>query len=481
MPPVPTSDSRGRTHGPADSVLLGALAALGLLAATLLLAFIPAAARAAIVERPDAAIAAGPVSPTFWYGRATDAGPTVRLYFFWTPTCPHCRAAKPFVEALPARLPWLEIVSLPVKDEPANARLYYQTAKSLGADALSVPGFLFCRQASVGYDTAETTGEHLVRQLEQCHARIVADPSSMAAAAPAAGAHAAGATTSAAIDGPEVLVPLLGKVGADTWSLPVLTLVLAGVDAFNPCAFFILLFLLSLLVHARSRARMLAVGGTFVLISGLAYFAFMAAWLNVFLIAGEMRVVTLGAGLLALTIGAINVKDYFWFKQGVSLSIPESAKPSLYRRMREVATAGAMGPMLASTVLLAVVANSYELLCTAGFPMVYTRALTLANLEPWQRYAWLAAYNVIYVVPLLAIVLVFVKSMGTRKLSEAEGRALKLVSGYMMGAFGLVLLFAPTWLTSAFSSLLVLGAALVAAVITVLATPGARPGKPATT
>jgi uncharacterized membrane protein HdeD (DUF308 family) len=148
--------------------------------------------------------------------------------------------------------------------------------------------------------------------------------------------------------------------------------------------------------------------------------------------------------------------------------------------MREIATAGSFGPMLASTVLLAVVANSYELLCTAGFPMVYTRALTLADLEPWQRYAWLAAYNVIYVIPLLAIVLVFVKSMGSRKLSEAEGRALKLVSGYMMGAFGLVLLFAPAWLTSAYTSLLVLGAALAAAVITVLLLPGrGGPGKPA--
>jgi thiol-disulfide isomerase/thioredoxin len=480
MSAVSPSDRRGRSYGLADMLLLGSLAALGLLAATLLLAFTPASARAGILDAPDAAVAAGPDSPQFWHGRAADGGPTVRLYFFWTPTCPHCRAAKPFVEALPSRFPWLEIVSLPVKENPANARLYYETAKHLGADALSVPGFLFCRQASVGYDAAETTGAFLVRELEQCHAKIVADPSSMSSPL-STGARTADSATHVAAAGPEVVVPLLGKVGAETWSLPVLTLVLAGVDAFNPCAFFVLLFLLSLLVHARSRARMLAVGGTFVLISGLAYFAFMAAWLNVFLIAGEMRVVTLGAGLLALTIGAINVKDYFWFKQGVSLSIPESAKPSLYRRMREVATAGSMGPMLASTVLLAIVANSYELLCTAGFPMVYTRALTLANLETWQRYAWLAAYNVIYVVPLLAIVLVFVKSMGTRKLSEAEGRALKLVSGYMMAAFGLVLLFVPTWLTSAFSSLLVLGAALAAAVITVLVMPGARPGKPATT
>ena len=204
-------------------------------------------------------------------------------------------------------------------------------------------------------------------------------------------------------------------------SLPVLTLVLAGMDAFNPCAFFVLLFLLSLLVHAKSRTRMAIVGGTFVLFSGLVYFVFMAAWLNVFLIAGELRVITIIAGLLALTVAALNIKDFFWFKEGPSLSIPESAKPGLFKRMRGIVATGSLGPMLASTVLLAIVANSYELLCTAGFPMVYTRVLTLSQLDTWQYYAWLAVYNVIYVIPLLAIVFVFVKTMGARKLERERG------------------------------------------------------------
>jgi hypothetical protein len=245
----------------------------------------------------------------------------------------------------------------------------------------------------------------------------------------------------------------------------VLTLVLAGMDAFNPCAFFVLLFLLSLLVHARSRTRMAIIGGTFVLFSGLVYFVFMAAWLNVFLIAGELRVITAIAGLVALTVAALNIKDYFWFKTGPSLSIPDAAKPGLFKRMREVVASGSMGPMLVSTVLLAIVANSYELLCTAGFPMVYTRALTLAELESWQYYAWLAAYNVIYVLPLLAIVTVFVKTMGARKLTEAEGRLLKLISGFMMLGFGLLLLIAPNMLTNAFASILVLAVAVGASLV----------------
>jgi hypothetical protein len=207
------------------------------------------------------------------------------------------------------------------------------------------------------------------------------------------------------------------------------------------------------------------VGGTFVLFSGLVYFVSMAAWLNVFLLAGELRFITVIAGLVALTVAALDIKDFFRFKAGLSLSIPESAKPGLFKRMRGIVATGSLGPVLTNTVLLAIVANSYELLCTAGLPMVYTRVLTLAQLETWQYYAWLAAYNVIYVIPLLAIVIVFVKTMGARKLSEDEGRVLKLVSGCMMLGFGLLLLLAPQLLTNPLAAIMVLLVAVAAALV----------------
>jgi thiol-disulfide isomerase/thioredoxin len=408
-----------------------------------------------------------PASDGFWFGTAADGSPTVRLYYFYSPTCPHCQAAKPYIAEMQGRLPWLEVRRYAVKDNRDNARFYFNTAKALGVEALSVPGFVFCSQVMIGYESGPTTGLQLEKALSACHAERVAHP--QAASGPAETAYSASRGETTVTTGPAsttVHLPFIGAVDARAFSLPALTLVLAGMDAFNPCAFFVLLFLLSLLVHAKSRARMAIVGGTFVLFSGIVYFVFMAAWLNVFLVAGELRVITIAAGLLALTVAALNVKDYFWFKEGPSLSIPEAAKPGLFKRMREVVASGNMGPMLLSTVLLAIVANSYELLCTAGFPMVYTRALTLAKLESWQYYAWLAAYNVIYVVPLLAIVVVFTKTMGARKLTESEGRILKLVSGLMMLGFGLVLLFAPNLLTNALASILVLLLAVAVALVT---------------
>lgn len=409
-----------------------------------------------------------PKSDEFWYGAAADGTPTVRLYYFFSPSCPHCQAAAPFIDELQARWPWLEVQKYSVKDDRANARFYYETALSLGTKALSVPGFVYCRQVLIGYDTAETTGAEIATALAACRQKRADEGVLAMSAAPAPGAPAARGPRTPVLEEPagtRVHLPFVGSLDAKALSLPVLTLVLAGMDAFNPCAFFVLLFLLSLLVHAKSRTRMAIVGGTFVLFSGLVYFVFMAAWLNVFLIAGELRLITVIAGLLALTVAALNIKDYFWFKAGPTLSIPESAKPGLFRRMRGIVATGSLGPMLASTVLLAIVANSYELLCTAGFPMVYTRVLTLASLETWQYYGWLAAYNVIYVIPLLAIVIVFVRTMGARKLSEREGRVLKLVSGFMMLGFGLLLLVAPQLLTNPLASILVLLVAVVAALV----------------
>jgi hypothetical protein len=169
----------------------------------------------------------------------------------------------------------------------------------------------------------------------------------------------------------------------------------------------------------------------------------MAAWLNVFQLFGHLAWVTLAAGALAVFVGAVNVKDFFRFEQGLTLSIPESKKPDIFRRTRAILAADNLPAMLAATIVLAIAANFYELLCTAGFPMVYTRLLTLAELSPAARYGYLAAYNLIYVVPLAAIVAVFAGTLGARKLTEREGRLLKLMSGVMMLGLGALLLLAP--------------------------------------
>lgn len=268
----------------------------------------------------------------------------------------------------------------------------------------------------------------------------------------------------------DITLPLFGAVDPSRLSLPVLTLVIAGLDSLNPCAFFVLFSLLSLLVHAHSRQRMCIIGGIFVLFSGLLYFLFMAAWLNFFLLFGRLKAITAAAGVVALVIATLNIKDFFLFKRGVSLVIPEQAKTGLFGRMRGIVHAGSLPAMLAATVVLAFAANSYELICTAGFPMVYTRALTLERLPTHVYYLYLALYNVVYVIPLAGIVTLFAVTLGSRKLTEWQGRVLKLLSGTMMLTLAIVLLARPTLLANAVvSAALLLLAAAVTGVIVIVA------------
>jgi hypothetical protein len=362
-----------------------------------------------------------------WLRRGADDRPEVQLYFFWSLTCPHCTVAHPHIEAIAQARSWVRLQALELSRHPENVRQYEAMARALGEEAASVPALLFCGEMHVGWDGDETTGAAIRRRLDDCRARAGSGLPT-----------AAGATAAATIN-----LPLVGALDPASLSLPVLTLVLAGLDAFNPCAFFVLLFLLSMMAHQKSRARMLAIGGVFVAISGLMYFAFMAAWLNVFQLFGHLAWVTLAAGALAVFVGTVSVKDFFWFEQGLTLSIPESKKPDIFRRTRAILAADNLPAMLAATIVLAIAANFYELLCTAGFPMVYTRLLTLAELSPAGRYGYLAAYNLIYVVPLAAIVAVFAGTLGARKLTEREGRLLKLMSGVMMLGLGALLLLAP--------------------------------------
>ena len=251
-----------------------------------------------------------------------------------------------------------------------------------------------------------------------------------------------------------------GDINTADLSLPLLTIILGGLDSINPCSFFILLFLLNLLLYAKSRKRMLLIGGIFIFFSGFIYFLFMTALLSIFLLTAQIALITIIAGIIALFLGGLNIKDFFFFKKGPSLSIPEDKKPKLFQRMRDVVKISYLPAMIIGTIALAIFANTYELFCTLGFPLLYTKILTMNNLPFLQYLIYIFFYNVVYVIPLIIIVAIFVITLGRRKLSEWQGRLLKLISGLMMFSLGLVLVFIPEFMSNVFSAALLLFIAL---------------------
>ena len=144
---------------------------------------------------------------------------------------------------------------------------------------------------------------------------------------------------------------------------------------------------------------------------------------------------------LGLYAGCADPSDH-----GISLSIPESAKPGLYARIRRILQADNLAGALAGIVILAGLVNLVELLCTAGFPALYTQILTLQQMPTWEYYGYLGLYNLAYIFDDSLMVAIAVVTLSRKKLQERAGRWLKLTSGLVMVGLAAVLLLRPNWL-----------------------------------
>ncbi|MCC6201453.1 MAG: NrdH-redoxin [Gammaproteobacteria bacterium] len=340
--------------------------------------------------------------------------------------CPHCADAKAYLPQFGAERPWLTIVYRPVDTDRAARDDLERHSRAAGIWPPGVPTFVIDGRVLVGFGTAADTGPAL--------AALVAHSVSGAAVGDGAPQQSKSIETR-----------WFGTLSAERFGLPLFTLALGLLDGFNPCAMWVLLFLLSLLIHLRDRRRMAWIAGTFVVASGAVYYAFMAAWLNVFLLVGFSAAVRWTLALAAIAIGAVNVKDYFAFGRGVSLSIPAAAKPGLYQRMRDILQARSLLPALAGVAVLAVVVNFIEILCTAGLPAIYTAVLAQHELSVAARHGYLLLYIAGYITDDTLMVATAVIALGSNKLTERTGRQLKLVSGLVMLALGLVLALRPEW------------------------------------
>lgn len=360
--------------------------------------------------RPAGADGSGVAKAT---GSARDPSSRPRLLFFWGVGCPHCEEAKPFVRALAGERSDVDIEWIEVRQDPAGRERFRSEAARLRIEPAGVPTFVVGDRYVVGFWAGASERE--IRALLDV------------ATAPR-----------------PITLPLVGTVDPARVPFPIFTLLIGLVDGINPCAMWVLLVMLGVLVRARSRARIALFGGTFVVMSGVVYFLFMTAWVGLFtLTAGLSRGVTIALGVVLVAMGLINLKEIVWFRRGPSLMVPDRAKPGLFRRMRAVAGAASLPAAMIGIAGLAFVVNLIELGCTLGLPAVYTRLLTLRQTGAGARIGWLALYNAAYVVPLALIVVIYAATLHRLTIGERGAKVLKGVSGALLVVFGLVFLLAP--------------------------------------
>jgi hypothetical protein len=349
----------------------------------------------------------------------SSTGEGYQVYFFFLPSCAHCESQEPFNEKLESEYPSINITREDAGTPEGNA-LLSQMLEERGIE--EEPGFpitIFGNQV-FAWESEETTGKAIEEALQQCLAGNCPPPTGQEPR-------------------DTIVLPLIGEIDPSAYSLPALAVILGVVDGFNPCAMWVLVYLISIVATLRDRKRIWLIVGSFVLSSGVLYFLFMTAWLNAFLFIGYVKPVTVVIGLVALGGGILQIRGVIKTKGAIVCEVTdeESRKKTMTKVQRIVSSPITLGTIV-GIIALAFAVNSVEFVCSAAVPAVFTRVLSLASLTTLQHYAYILLYVFFFMLDDLVIfgtaALAATSSLGDRyaKYSRPVGATVLIILGLLL-------------------------------------------------
>jgi len=382
---------------------------------------------------------------------AKAADKQVNIYFFWANGCPHCKEEKKFLEKIKDKYDDLNILSFEVTANRDNVKLLKEAGKELDADVSSIPFTVIGEKYIVGWrgvDTGSFLESAIKNVLENdCHDIVgnLMDVKEFTKSDNAACADSSADDEQKKLP-EEISLPLFGDVDVKNFSLPFLTVVVGALDGFNPCAMWVLLFLITLLLGMKNKKRMWILGTVFIFVSALVYFLFMSAWLNLFLFLGFIFWVRIIIAIVALVSGGYYLKDYFTNKAGVCKVAGNEKRKKIFNRLKDITHKQQFLLALAGIIVLAFAVNLVELICSAGLPAVYTQILTLNDLARWQYYLYLLLYITVFMLDDLVVFFMAMITLRTIGVSGKYSRISRLIGGIIMVIIGILMLFKPGWL-----------------------------------
>jgi thiol-disulfide isomerase/thioredoxin len=403
----------------------------------------------------------------------------VTLYLFWGQGCPHCAAAKPYLEALPGQYPGLSLEAYEVFYDPHNNLVFNQVLDMLGLEQPAVPTIVIGPYYLQGY--SEESQAAIEKVIQQCLvdgcSDVVSGPlasgeatASSVIASTITGQFADGESSETGQTSSEcseiggsdsnfIEIPILGYVDLSSLSLGVSTALIALVDGVNPCSIWALSMLLVITIHTGSRKKVFIIGMVFITVTALVYALFIAGLFSVLKLAGLITWMRVVVFIVAAILGLINIKDYFWFKQGVSLTIDDGKRTGILARMRKLLdTSQSTGSLIGATILLAAGVSLVEFSCTAGLPILWTNLLNAQGVTTATFILLLLLYLLIYQADELVLFFAAVTSLKASRVEEKHGRILKLGGGILMLTLAVVMLVNPALMNDLTSSLLVFAA-----------------------
>lgn len=370
----------------------------------------------------------------------------VNLYFFWSNTCPHCSKEKLFLVDLQEKYENLEIQSYEVSSDQKSLDFFIKIGEELDLDTSAIPFTIVCDKTFVGFLDDETTGKQIEDAVKDGLVSCNDTVSSIEKEQKNNDSNTEKVENLVDTEGiiPEnIKLPIFGTVETKNLSLPALTIAIAFLDGFNPCAMWVLLFLISLLLGMKQGFKRWVLGGVFILASGFVYFMFLTAWLNLFLFLGFVFWVRIIIGIFALGAGIYYLKEYVKNRDGACKTVGGSTREKIFNIAKKVTKEKTFLVSILGIILLAFLVNLIELVCSAGLPALYTNILSLTPLSSVKYYSYLLLYILIFMIDDMFVFVVAMLTLQATGAHAKYARYSRLIGGILILLIGILLLFKP--------------------------------------
>lgn len=370
----------------------------------------------------------------------------ITLYFFHGDGCPHCADEEKFLETIEAKYENLEIVRYEVWYNEDNATLLSEVEEAFSISRSGVPTNVIGSTIITGFSSSvETKLERaIVYYQENNYEDIVSKiidgtyEESMI--------DNGFAEEEAKTDEEYKVDTTFGSFNLKKISLMSATTLLGLIDGFNPCAMWVLLFLLGVLVGMKDRKRMWLLGLAFLFTSALVYMVIMLSWISVAVKITSIVLIRNIIAVVAIGGAGINLKSFLTANDSGCDVVDEKKRKKIFKKIKKFTSEKSFIIALVGVIGLAVSVNLVELACSAGLPLVFSELLAMNNVSSSMRFLYTLVYIFFFLADDLIVFFVAMFTMKVTGITTKYNKYSHLIGGIVMLIVGILLLFKPEWL-----------------------------------
>ncbi len=381
----------------------------------------------------------------------------INVYLFHSSTCPHCKQELAWFDDYLDEHDNVKLYDYEISNSE-NMNKYYEVQSILDYNSNGVPFLVIGNDVVIGFsESLSTRIETLIDYYllndyvdvvgKYLNVDVFVDNNDEESVLPEVddenNEQSEDLTNNSSLDDYEV--PILGKFNAKTVSLPILAVVMGFVDGFNPCALWILIFLISMLFGMNDRKKMWILGLVFLITSGLVYLLFMVSWLNLAVFVSSVNAIRIMIAAFATIFGIYNIYNFLKTKNsdiGCTVTNDKSRK-KIMDKIKVILAQKYFIFSLVGIIFLAVSVNVLELLCSLGLPVIFTQVLALNNLSVLEYSIYILIYILFFMLDDIVIFFIAMKTLQIKGISNKYTKYSHLIGGVIMIIIGLLMLFKP--------------------------------------